>query len=77
MRGAGQVASYSLVDAEAQERLNRLLYRNSVMTQITAIISSYHNLVKSDHSVTINRMALQDSIEQLEHYKLRVKVGQA
>ena len=77
MRGAGKVAANPLLDAQAQEKLNQLLYRNTIMNQITSIISRYHSLVKSYHSVTINRMALADSKEQLNHFRLRVKVGQA
>lgn len=75
LKGAGKVAGYALLDAEENEQLNQQAFRQNVMAQITAVIKSYHQLVSAYHTVTINRMAMQDSLRELDHFKLKQQLG--
>lgn len=75
LKGAGSVASYPLLDAKGQEVISQKQYRQNIMAQITAVIKSYHQLVRAYHTVTINRMAMQDSLRELDHFKLKQQLG--
>lgn len=78
LRGFGpSVTLAGLNNAKDGELINRLAFKNQAISSITTIIQAYHQLVQSYQSLTVDQLALDDSLNTLETTRLRIKAGKA
>lgn len=78
LNGAGkEVVTSGLMSAIEGERINKMSFRNTLMSQVNQIISSYHQLISDYLQVQINQENVKVSEEQVKQTKTRLRLGQA
>lgn len=75
LRGGGAVAAYAWLDAKATARLDRLHFKEAVMSQILTITQAYHTWVGARSGVQIQRAAMRDASHQLAVFELKERLG--
>ena len=77
LRGFGRSANEAgLLDAQDNEWLNKLNLQQSVVDQITQVITSYRNLILSANNIQNQRLQLKESQKSYETNEKRIKAGQ-
>lgn len=66
----------SLENAKDNERLNAMSLRQSVMDQITAVITSYHSLVQALNHYTIQQRQLKEAQKTFANNRKKINAGQ-
>lgn len=64
-----------LHNAIDQEAINRLTLNARVISTITQTIAAYNTLVQSYNSLQVQELALKESLNLLEEYKIKFKAG--
>lgn len=78
LRGFGETVTMApLVQAEYQEANQRLTLKNIVMSTVTQVIQDYYALVQAYNNLTVDELALQNSITMLQQFRVRIQAGQA
>lgn len=78
LNGAGkEVVTSGLMGAIEAEEMNKLNFRNTLMSQVNAIISSYLQLISDYLQVQINQENLKVTQEQVKQTQLELRLGQA
>ncbi len=77
LRGFGRSANEAaLLDAQDNEWLNKLNLQQSVVDQITQVITTYRTLILSANNLKNQRSQLKESQKSYEINKKRIKAGQ-
>lgn len=58
------------------EQINRLNFKNSVMSVVVSVISDYRSLVAQYNSLANDKKSLADQEASVKHTELRIKIGQ-
>lgn len=78
LRGFGRhVTLASLYTAQDSEAINQLNFKNSVISQVIAVITAYYQVVQASNSLKVNELALRDEQNTLQQTQAKVKVGKA
>jgi outer membrane protein TolC len=77
LRGFGRAANEAgLLNAEDMEWLNKLNLQQSVMDQITLVITTYRALIVSGNNLQNQRLQLTEANKSFEINKKKIKAGQ-
>lgn len=75
LRGFGAVNKIPWLNAQDQEQMARLNFKNSIMDIVTQVITNYRQVVEDEHNVTVQEKALKNEEETAKEYRLRVQAG--
>lgn len=77
LRGFGRTANEAaLLDAKDNEWLNKLSLQQSVVDQITQVITSYRNLILSANNLQNQRLQLKEAQKSYDINEKKIKAGQ-
>jgi outer membrane protein TolC len=77
LRGFGRAANEAgLLDAQDMEWLNKLNLQQSVMDQVTQVITTYRALIASGNNLQNQRMQLKEANKSYESNEKKIKAGQ-
>lgn len=57
------------------ERVNKLGFKNKIMTSVVAVINAYRNLIGAYNELDVNKRSLESQKKALGQMKLKLKVG--
>lgn len=78
LRGFGETVTMApLVQAEYSEANQRLNLKNTIMGTITQVIQDYYALVQAYNNLTVDELALHNSVVMLQQFRVRIQAGQA
>lgn len=76
LRGSGRLINEApLIQAYNSEAVNKLGYKNTVMSDITTIITDYRNVVGQENSLIISQDALKSAKQTVANNKIRIQNG--
>lgn len=75
LRGRGEVAKFPLLDALDQEKINKLQYRETVMSQITAVMGAYYQIVENSNQLIIVHQSLAEAMRELKQQRVQYRLG--
>lgn len=76
MRGFGkEITLTPLYDAEDNEILSRLSFKNTIIQTVTQIISAYHALIQAHNQVEISELTLEAYKLTMENISANIKAG--
>jgi outer membrane protein TolC len=76
LRGFGaQIALAPLANAYDQERINRLNLRNTIITNIVAVVNAYYQVIQAQQNLEAEKMTLDDVKNRLAQNNLMIKAG--
>lgn len=78
LQGFGPKITMSpLLQAEYAENNARLNLKNTIITNITDVITAYYTLVQSQNNLITDELALDSSLTLLKQFRIRIQAGQA
>ncbi len=78
LRGFGRdVTLAPLNNAKDSEKVNRLTFKNNVITTVINVIQAYYQLVQAYNNLDINQLSLRDEQTTLNQTLAKIKVGKA
>jgi len=75
LQGAGKVAAIPLENALDSEEVNKLNFKNNIITVVVNVVNAYRTLLKDYSNLTIQKNALEQDRETLRQYELQLKYG--
>jgi len=76
LRGAGpSIALAPLYQARNNETINKLTYKNNLMTTVTAVVNAWLSYILAENSLKAQKISLKSSIKTLEQQEAFLKVG--
>ena len=76
-RGFGRVNTVRLFDAYDQEDINRLIFKEGIITVIVQVVTNYRNLVQSYNNLAIQKRNLDLTVRTVREFRLRMQAGKA
>lgn len=78
LRGFGRdVTTAPLKNAQDTEQVNRLNFKNNVITTVINVIQAYYQLVQAYNNLAVNQLSLRDEQVTLNQTLAKIKVGKA
>lgn len=76
LKGFGpDVALAALHNAVDQEKLNKLALKNTLINDVTTVISAYYKVVTDFNQIKVQETTLKNQVQLVEQIKLRLRVG--
>jgi len=76
LQGAGEVNAVPLKNAMDSELVNRLNFKNNVISVVVAVVQAYRTLMGDYNTLKVQANTLREDKELLQQYELQVKAGQ-
>lgn len=76
LRGSGTLINEApLMQAYNTEALNKLNYKNTVISTVTTIIMDYRSVVQNENALIVDQNALKSAQQTVEQNKIRIEHG--
>lgn len=76
LRGFGKVNEFGLLNAIDHEHLNKFILQQTVMDQITDVITAYQALILSSNNLNNQKKQLADAKKSFRNNEQKIKAGQ-
>lgn len=75
LRGFGSVNEIPWLNAQDNEVIAQISFKNSIMSMVTEVINNYRQVVQDYNNLTVQEKALAREQQTEKQYQLRVKAG--